>query len=103
MTGRRAICELASIQKLMAAVISTALVFDLDRPRFCLRFFPLSHAKHASTSSLSPSRLSLHLLADLDVDFEELCHASIQTNRLSFVEITFAVVGRYALLRTRLI
>jgi hypothetical protein len=80
MTGRRAICELASIQKLMAAVISTALISDLDRPRFCLRFFPLSHAKHASTSSLSPSRLSLHLLADLDIDFEELCDASIQTN-----------------------
>ena len=101
MTGRRAICELASIQKLMAAVISTALISDLDRPRFCLLSF--SHAKHASTSSLSPSRLSLHLLADLDVDFEELCHASIQTNRLSFVEIAFAVVGRYALLRTRLV
>ena len=87
----------------MAAVTSTASDFGLDRPRFCLRFFPFSHAKHASTSSLFPSRLSLHLLADLDVDLEELCHASIQTDRLSFVEIAFAVVGRYAFLRTRLI
>jgi hypothetical protein len=103
MTGRRAIGELVSIQKLMAAVISTALITDIDRHRFCLCFFPFSHAKHASTSSLSPSRLSLHFLADFDVDFEELCHASIQTNRLSFVEIAFAVVGRYALLRTRLV
>ena len=65
---------------------------------------PLSHAEHASaTSSLPPSRFSLHLLADLDIDLEELGNASIQTNGFSFVEIAFSVICRYAFLRTRLI
>jgi hypothetical protein len=57
-----------------------ALILDFDCRRLCLLFFHSSHAKYASTSSLPPSRLSLHLLADLDVDFEELCYASIQAN-----------------------
>ena len=62
------------------------------------------HAKHTacSTSSLSPCRLSLHLLRDFDIDFEEFCNTSIQTNTLTLIEITLSVVGRYTFLQAGL-
>ena len=65
---------------------------------------PISHAEHSSCpSSLPPSCFSLHLLADLDIDLEELCDTSIQTDGFSFIEIPFPVICRYAFLRARLI
>jgi len=40
----------------------------------------------------------LHLLRDLDVDFEELAHAAVEADGLALVEVGFAVLGRNALL-----
>jgi hypothetical protein len=48
--------------------------------------------KHA-TSSLLPLCLSLHLLRNLDIDLEELAHASVQTYGFALVEVPFAVGG----------
>jgi hypothetical protein len=55
----------------------------------------LLSANHAA--ALLRRRLALHLLRDLDVDFEELAHATVQADRLAFVEVGFAVLGRDAL------
>lgn len=50
------------------------------------------HATKHSSASTSPSLcLALHLLADLDVDFEELCYATVKADTLALVEIGFAV------------
>lgn len=46
--------------------------------------------------------LALHLLADLDVDVEELGHAAVETDGLALVEVTFAVIGGDTLLGARL-
>jgi hypothetical protein len=40
----------------------------------------------------------LHLLRNLDVDFEELAHAAVEADGLALVEVGFAVLGRNALL-----
>lgn len=40
----------------------------------------------------------MHLLRDLDVDFEELAHAAVEADGLALVEVGFAVLGRNALL-----
>lgn len=53
---------------------------------------PLSAHTHAGASTL------LHLLADLDVDIEELGYATVQAHRLALVEVTLAVIGRDTLL-----
>lgn len=42
--------------------------------------------------------LALHLLADLDVDVEELGHAAVEANGLALVEVAFAVIGGDTLL-----
>ena len=42
--------------------------------------------------------LALHLLRDLDVDFEELADAAVEADGLALVEVGFAVGGRDALL-----
>jgi len=58
------------------------------------RAFAELHAKHSATSSSSPSLcLALHLLANLDIDLEELCDAAVQAHGLAFVEVGFAVCG----------
>lgn len=46
--------------------------------------------------------LALHLLADLDVDVEELGHAAVEADGLALVEVTFAVIGGDTLLGARL-
>jgi hypothetical protein len=55
---------------------------------------------HSNIPSLRPKhspapapslRLALHLLADLDIDLEELGHTSVQAHGLALVEIGFAV------------
>lgn len=54
------------------------------------------HAWEFTTSVLLC--LALHLLADLDVDFEELCDAAVEADGLALVEIGFTVRGIDALL-----
>lgn len=46
--------------------------------------------------------LALHLLADLDVDVEELGHAAVEADGLALVEVAFAVIGGDTLLGARL-
>ena len=46
--------------------------------------------------------LALHLLADLEVDLEELAHAAVQAHALALVEVRLAVLGRDALGRAGL-
>ena len=36
-------------------------------------------------------RLALHLLANLDIDLEELCYAAVKADGLALVQIGFAV------------
>lgn len=55
------------------------------------------HAK-AHTATLLVGGIALHLLADLDVDIEELAHAAVQTDRLALVQIAFPVIDRDTLL-----
>jgi hypothetical protein len=59
------------------------------------------HSKRTA-SSTPVLCLSLHLLADLDVDLEELGDAAVEADRLAFVEIGLAVVLVDAFLRARL-
>lgn len=54
------------------------------------------HETHAAT--LLAGGFTLHLLADLDVDVEELGHAAVEADRLALVEVAFAVVGGDTLL-----
>lgn len=58
------------------------------------------HAEtHATTVLLSiGGGFALHLLADLDVDIEELGDTAVQADGFALVEIAFAVVGGNALL-----
>ena len=53
---------------------------------------------HAAGETLLALGLALHLLADLDVDLEELAHAAVEADGLALVEVGFAVLGRNALL-----
>lgn len=55
------------------------------------------HAKAHTTTLLLASTL-LHLLADLDVDVEELGDTAVQADRLALVQVALAVVGGDALL-----
>jgi hypothetical protein len=58
---------------------------------------PSSHhlcAKHAST--LLSLRLALHLLANLDVDLEELGYAAVQAHGFALVQIRLTVRRVYA-------
>ena len=47
---------------------------------------------------LAGGGFTLHLLADLDVDVEELGHAAVEADGLALVEVAFAVIGRNTLL-----
>jgi hypothetical protein len=51
---------------------------------------PSLRPKHSSTPT-SSLRLALHLLANLDIDLEELGHTSVQAHGFALVEIGFAV------------
>lgn len=42
--------------------------------------------------------LALHLLADLDVDVEELGHAAVEADGLALVDLALAIVLGHALL-----
>lgn len=55
------------------------------------------HEAHAATLLVGIG-LTLHLLADLDVDVEELGHAAVETDGLALVEVAFAVIGGNTLL-----
>jgi D-aminopeptidase len=55
------------------------------------------HAKAHTTTLLLTSTL-LHLLANLDVDVEELGDTAVQADRLALVQVALAVVGGDALL-----
>jgi hypothetical protein len=51
------------------------------------------HAEEATTgATVGSRRIALHLLADLDVDVEELGNASVQADGLSLVELGLVVV-----------
>lgn len=56
------------------------------------------HEAHAATTLLVGIGLALHLLADLDVDVEELGHAAVEADGLALVEVAFAVIGGDTLL-----
>ena len=56
------------------------------------------HATEAANTALLAGSLSLHLLGDLDVDFEELADATVQADGLALVEVTLAVAVGNALL-----
>jgi hypothetical protein len=55
------------------------------------------HAEAHTTTLLLTSAL-LHLLADLDVDIEELGDTAVQADGLALVQVTLAVVGGDTLL-----
>ena len=59
-------------------------------------FLFASHAKPHGPTTLLHRRIPLHLLANPHVHIKELRHASIQAHRLPLVEISFAIVRRYA-------
>ena len=61
-----------------------------------IRLFLHSTTEHAATSTLLSLCLSLHLLANLDVDFEELGYAAVEADGFALVEIGFPVVCVYA-------
>ena len=46
---------------------------------------------HAAGETLLALGLALHLLADLDVDLEELAHAAVEADGLALVQVGFAV------------
>lgn len=48
-------------------------------------------AEHATAAALPSLRLALHLLADLDVDLEELGNTAVEAHGLALVEVGFAV------------
>jgi hypothetical protein len=50
------------------------------------------------SAALLRGRLALHLLRDLDVDFEELAHAAVEAHGLALVEVGFTVLRGNALL-----
>lgn len=56
------------------------------------------HAEAHTAATLLLGCIALHLLADLDIDVEELGHAAVETHGLALVEVAFAVVGRDTLL-----
>ena len=56
----------------------------------------LLSAEHAT--ALLRGGLALHLLRNLDVDFEELAHAAVEADGLALVEVGFAVLRGNALL-----
>ena len=62
----------------------------------------VSHATktHTTTAarSLSLRSLTLHLLRDLDVDFEEFGDAAVEADGFALVQVGFAVGGRDAFL-----
>lgn len=62
------------------------------------------HAEaHAAAAALRVGgSLTLHLLADLDVDVEELGDTAVQADGLALVEVAFTVVDRDTLLSARL-
>jgi hypothetical protein len=49
------------------------------------------HATEAANTALLAGSLSLHLLGDLDVDLEELAHATVEADGLALVKVTLAV------------
>ena len=51
----------------------------------------LSFVLHATGKSLPALSLALHLLADLDVDLEELRYAAVEADGLALVQVGFAV------------
>ena len=51
---------------------------------------------HAAGETLLALGLALHLLADLDVDLEELADAAVEADGFALVEIGFPVVCVYA-------
>jgi len=67
--------------------------------RIVVATFSTLHAEaHTATLLRVGGSLTLHLLADLDVDVEELGDTAVQADGLALVKVTFAVVGRDALL-----
>lgn len=71
------------------------LAFSLSLcPRVYHRLPATKHA--AAATALRSLRLSLHLLADLDIDLEELGYAAVEAHGLALVEIGLAVRGVYA-------
>lgn len=65
---------------------------------FSWRSFSHPKPTHRSSTRTLLGRLSLHFFADLQIDLEELAHASIKTNAFALVEVGFAVLGGYAFL-----
>jgi hypothetical protein len=59
-------------------------------------FFSFLHAKATHATALFVGSLALHLLANLDVDFEELGDAAVQADRFALVQLGFPVIGRNA-------
>lgn len=59
-------------------------------------------AEHALATALLALRLTLHLLADLDVDLEELGYAAVEADGLALVEVGFAIRCVDAFRRARL-
>ena len=59
-----------------------------------------SHSEHATAATASTSSgIVLHLLADFQVDFEELGDAAVEADGFAFVQLAFAIVGWDAFLR----
>lgn len=61
------------------------------------RTLPLhSTPKHAATTTLLSLCLALHLLANFDIDLEELGYAAVEADGFALVEVGFPVVCVYA-------
>lgn len=57
----------------------------------------MASSLHHAHAALSVGSLTLHLLADLDVDIEELGDTAVEADGLALVEVTLAVVDGDAL------
>lgn len=72
--------RLAHISLFLPSITSTSNPTILHTP-----------TKHTTTTPLPSLRLTLHLLANLDIDLEELSDAAIQAHGFALVQICLAV------------
>jgi hypothetical protein len=82
---------LRQYQRLLRVQASLRLHSCSSRPLLPYLLYSFTGILHASAESLPSLGLALHLLADLDVDLEELGYAAVEADGLALVQIGFAV------------
>ena len=92
--ARRRIESKTSGQPSLLTLVTTSRRFHVLHPAAILLFYQAMSTftcLHAAGETLLALGLALHLLADLDVDLEELAHAAVEADGLALVEVGFAV------------